>query len=477
VGLIDCSNASCSNSVTVAIPFQTGVIGFGDVVVGSDNYPFMVYGYNYQLTPFVDADVIAVKCNSTTCHTGYTGGINLGSEGHFFNNVYAANYNGKSITVSNFDLAEDYLAEDQSITAGDVVGLTAGKDISVSKTSSSYAPNVIGVVSTKPGLRLSGWEEKDDIKKMIPVALAGRVPVKVTTENGPIKRGDMLVPASKPGYAMKACGEKTCQKGLVIGIAMEDFGANQNGDSIQVTQEIQETKAKVNNEIEIIQENLKEYELSATGAKKKEINEQFEKTEAITEITEKLTKPMAANYGEGRVMMFVNLTYHDPKPATPNWSLSADQIPSGNLTIDGSITAKEGQFMRLNIGQGKVEILDTGDINIFGTTTTKNLTVNALFTAAKSVIQDLQIDRLTLNTKNTSGDASTGSSTIKASSTKVTIENSSVKKNSRVLLTARTKTSATLAVTNIIEGNSFDVEIASPDKEDINFDYWIIQTN
>ncbi len=35
------------------------------------------------------------------------------------------------------------------------------------------------------------------------LALAGRVPVKVTDENGPIERGDLLTTSSKSGYAMK----------------------------------------------------------------------------------------------------------------------------------------------------------------------------------------------------------------------------------------------------------------------------------
>ena len=35
------------------------------------------------------------------------------------------------------------------------------------------------------------------------LALTGRVPVKVTDENGPINRGDLLTTSSKPGYAMK----------------------------------------------------------------------------------------------------------------------------------------------------------------------------------------------------------------------------------------------------------------------------------
>jgi hypothetical protein len=52
-----------------------------------------------------------------------------------------------------------------------------------------------------------------------PVAIAGRVPVKVSLENGPIQTGDMLTSASIPGYAMKAT-----RPGMVIGQALSSFG-------------------------------------------------------------------------------------------------------------------------------------------------------------------------------------------------------------------------------------------------------------
>jgi hypothetical protein len=49
------------------------------------------------------------------------------------------------------------------------------------------------------------------------VALAGRVPVKFSAENGPVKIGDYLTLSSRPGIAAKAT-----ESGDVIGIALED---------------------------------------------------------------------------------------------------------------------------------------------------------------------------------------------------------------------------------------------------------------
>jgi hypothetical protein len=51
-----------------------------------------------------------------------------------------------------------------------------------------------------------------------PLVLAGRVPVKVSTENGPIAIGDWLAPSSQAGVAVRAT-----EPGPVVGIALEAF--------------------------------------------------------------------------------------------------------------------------------------------------------------------------------------------------------------------------------------------------------------
>jgi hypothetical protein len=52
----------------------------------------------------------------------------------------------------------------------------------------------------------------------VPLALCGRVPVKVTLEGGPIRIGDYLTSSSRPGYAMRATAP-----GRVIGVALQPF--------------------------------------------------------------------------------------------------------------------------------------------------------------------------------------------------------------------------------------------------------------
>jgi YVTN family beta-propeller protein len=117
------------------------------------------------------------------------------------------------IIANRFDLAEMY-----SVTgtheAGDVLVLDASSTATV-KTSSgtAYDSKVIGIASTDPGFIL-GWNSGAK------VALTGRVPVKISMNNGPIHVGDSLVSSDVPGYAMKAT-----RPGMVLGYALEDASA------------------------------------------------------------------------------------------------------------------------------------------------------------------------------------------------------------------------------------------------------------
>jgi len=52
----------------------------------------------------------------------------------------------------------------------------------------------------------------------MPVALVGRLPVKVTNENGPINVGDFITTSSTPGHGMKAT-----EAGRVVGMAIGNF--------------------------------------------------------------------------------------------------------------------------------------------------------------------------------------------------------------------------------------------------------------
>jgi hypothetical protein len=89
----------------------------------------------------------------------------------------------------------------------------------VRRADSSTEDTIIGVVSTKPGLLLGFDDTSLNIGETgYPIGLAGRVPVRLSTENGPIKKGDKITISSISGIGMKAVSGSR-----VVGIALEDY--------------------------------------------------------------------------------------------------------------------------------------------------------------------------------------------------------------------------------------------------------------
>jgi hypothetical protein len=184
-------------------------------------------------------------------------------------NVYAAG----SFNPGGADVAE-YILASEPLEPGDVVELDPHNPKHYRKVREPYSPWVAGVISTAPGFVLGAKlsaerplpqplpdTERGDRMLKHPaypdgsplrglalaepadlsagdgpgsgagglglepgerplLALLGRVPVKATTENGPIRPGDLLTSASKPGYAMR-CVDVTHCEGAIIGKALE----------------------------------------------------------------------------------------------------------------------------------------------------------------------------------------------------------------------------------------------------------------
>jgi hypothetical protein len=99
-----------------------------------------------------------------------------------------------------------------------------------------YQTSVVGVYSTQPGF-IGGQPVEGPVAGTIPLAIVGIVPVKVTTENGAIPPGDLLVASSTPGYAMKA-GPNPPQ-GTVIGKALERLNVSQGTGIIRMLATLQ----------------------------------------------------------------------------------------------------------------------------------------------------------------------------------------------------------------------------------------------
>jgi len=124
--------------------------------------------------------------------------------------------------VCGGDYAEsvDVVGVRTSYEPGDILVIAPDSGADVVKSSEPYSTLVTGVYSTKPGV--VGRRQTTDLKASkteVPMAMIGIVPTKVSAENGPIKRGDLLVTSSTPGYAMKGT-DHSKMLGAVIGKAL-----------------------------------------------------------------------------------------------------------------------------------------------------------------------------------------------------------------------------------------------------------------
>ncbi|MBX4200195.1 hypothetical protein KW790_01930 [Candidatus Parcubacteria bacterium] len=114
-------------------------------------------------------------------------------------------------TSQNWDIAEMY-PSNGNLTVGQLVAIDSPAGFVKLANPGDVA---IGIVSTHPAFLVG---DVRDIPNLVPIALAGRVPVNVSAENGPIKAGDYLTLSSIPGVAAKAN-----KAGATIAQAMESF--------------------------------------------------------------------------------------------------------------------------------------------------------------------------------------------------------------------------------------------------------------
>ena len=125
---------------------------------------------------------------------------------------------------SGADLAEafDVTGASALYEPGDVLAIAVDADRTVQKSQEAYSSLVVGVYATKPGVLLTEENVDSNLSDKVPMGVVGVIPTKVCNENGPIRRGDILVTASRPGYAMKADLNKL-KPGQAIGKALQEF--------------------------------------------------------------------------------------------------------------------------------------------------------------------------------------------------------------------------------------------------------------
>jgi hypothetical protein len=169
-----------------------------------------------------------LSLDSTTDHDGLAqvtmGTLTLAASGagaikFADNSVQSTAWNGTTLG-GDYAEAVDVLGDRAKYEPGDVIVIDAATPGRFAKSDKAYSRLVAGVYSTKPGLvgrRTTADRPNKDAE--VPMAMMGIVPTKVSTENGPIEPGDLLVSSSTPGFAMKGTDDRRLT-GAVIGKAL-----------------------------------------------------------------------------------------------------------------------------------------------------------------------------------------------------------------------------------------------------------------
>jgi len=142
-------------------------------------------------------------------------------------------FNGGTQT-GGADFAEQMTVEGEEADyePGDVLVISTRADRTVELSTEPFATAVIGVYSTQPAI-LANAPDTDNPLEGIPVAITGIAPCKVSAENGPIRRGDLLVTASTPGHAMRAGPNPP--PGTVLGKALQSLDSGTGTIQMLVT--------------------------------------------------------------------------------------------------------------------------------------------------------------------------------------------------------------------------------------------------
>jgi hypothetical protein len=145
-----------------------------------------------------------------------------GSEADFrVTNAGTAYADGGWQGAADFAELVDTEGDSAAYEPGDVLVISTASDRMVALSSTPFSSAVIGIYSESPGFVGSPHVMEGQQDGEIPVAIVGIVPCKVSAENGPIQRGDLLVTASTLGYAMRA-GSSPPQ-GTVLGKALGEL--------------------------------------------------------------------------------------------------------------------------------------------------------------------------------------------------------------------------------------------------------------
>ena len=155
-----------------------------------------------DFTPHIDEGLLAFCGANTSTGTDANLGAGdyntTGTIGRGLNMNASSDFKirGVAVEAEFADVAEIYVS-DATYEPGTLVSL--GGTAEVTQTTSVADTNVFGIVSTRPAYLMN--TKAKGRKNALPIAVAGRIPVKV---KGEVQRGDRLIASDVPGVAQAA---------------------------------------------------------------------------------------------------------------------------------------------------------------------------------------------------------------------------------------------------------------------------------
>ena len=380
------------------------------------------------------------------------------------------------------------------------------------KSNTPYDSKIVGVVSeyAEKVQVANGYKKAEHYRA---IALAGRVPVKVSTESGSIRKGDFLTSSSTPGVAMKAT-----RPGFVIGKALEDFTC-----------------------------------VIASEAKQSQTGIATDSSSPRNDVIAIPTLRRGKQSCQGKILAFIQPSYADPSNILANLSLDSDgslivptfkekdlEIASIESRINdmerrmdlklkeqaASITAilnTASDSAQLNLAppsfslseatfSGMLAAYDLSVSNIFKslgetflgkTTIAGDLSVDGTLSISKGntidtigtlflqsspladlinifngkVIIDKQgalTAQKVISEKFVAGTSTLGTETLKAGQTEVSINTQAVTNKSNIFTSLKSESDLPLFVDSQIPSQGFKVKISKPSDKDIVFSWWIV---
>jgi len=150
------------------------------------------------------------------------------------------------------DIAESYLAG-EDLEPGDIVALGDGSPLRLVKAT-NVSKTIMGAISTRPAVLFEGSMSSFGAPAVqsiyqsgdkAPLALTGRILVKVNLDGGEIKAGDPIAASAEAGI-----GQKASASGMIVGYALEDYSGptEQNGGKVLIIAALQNWNPSVTND-------------------------------------------------------------------------------------------------------------------------------------------------------------------------------------------------------------------------------------